>query len=395
MIPPPLPPGIQTTILSHLLPPNIPLPQQLLSKSLLQRHLYLPPSPDDIDAWLNPAPTPGIAELLERLTGTGWIVSGVTYAFDGEHYLARVKVIEDGRGEDEGEGVDVVFEFEAGSGAGGGVADQNYGGQGEGQEGRGWTYHSIHNGRTGSAISNLSWTTDIQNINTIAEHSGESEDVDGARLGEESHDAPAGYWAGFSPPASPRMDADGETLPQGEDDYWASYGKSFTPGGVTPAVQQSPAMSRTQTSEQVPRIPNTSTNTNADPDAGQKTPPAGEKDGLLRSRMEMKIASLLRKLWISHLPSSDPELRALTFLSLARAIQQPSDTTRIPIGGAGDTEGTKGKMEVLYEVYEVIEDGDKEGFMRLVEKSLTSPGSMGGFGVASRQDSSAQLNYWE
>ena len=205
MIPPPLPPGIQTTILSHLLPPNIPLPQQLLSKSLLQRHLYLPPSPDDIDAWLNPAPTPGIAELLERLTGTGWIVSGVTYAFDGEHYLARVKVVEDGRGEDEGEGVDVVFEFEAGSGAGGGEADQVNGGQGEGQEGRGWTYHSIHNGQTGNAISNLSWTTDIQNINTIEEHSGESEDVDGARLGEESHDAPAGYWAGFSPPTSPQL----------------------------------------------------------------------------------------------------------------------------------------------------------------------------------------------
>jgi hypothetical protein len=188
------------------------------------------------------------------------------------------------------------------------------------------------------------------------------------------------------------MNADGDTLPQGEDDYWASYGKSFTPGGVTPAVQQSPAISRTQTRENIPKASSTlNTNTDTKP----STAPTGEKDGLLRSRMEMKIASLLRKLWISHLPSSDPELRALTFLSLARAIQQPSDTTRIPTGGAGDTEGTKGKMEVLYEVYEVIEDGDKDGFMRLVEKSLTSPGSMGGFGVASRQDSSAQLNYWE
>jgi hypothetical protein len=386
MIPPPLPPGIQTTILSHLLPPNIPLPQQLLSKSLLQRHLYLPPSPDDIDAWLNPAPTPGIAELLERLTGTGWRVSSVDYGFDGEHYLARVKVVEDGRQAGEGEEVDVVFEFEAGGERD--EADQSSGGQ----EGRGWTYHSVHNGRSGSAISNINWTTDVQNINTIEEHSGESEEVNGLGSGEENNDAPAGYWAGFSPPASPRMNADGDTLPQGEDDYWASYGKSFTPGGVTPAVQQSPAISRTQTRENVPRASSTlTTNTDTKPSPA----PTGEKDGLLRSRMEMKIASLLRKLWVSHLPSSDPELRALTFLSLARAIQQPSDTTRIPIGGAGDTEGTKGKMEVLYEVYEVIEDGDKDGFMRLVEKSLTSPGSMGGFGVASRQDSSAQLNYWE
>jgi hypothetical protein len=51
-------------------------------------------------------------------------------------------------------------------------------------------------------------------------------------------------------------------------------------------------------------------------------------------------------------------------------------------------------MEMLYEVYQVIKE-DTEGFYRLVEKSLTSPDSLDGFGIGNRQDSSAQLNYWE
>jgi len=362
---PPLPPAIQTTILSHLLPPNIPLPQQLLSKSLLQRHLYLPPSPEDVDAFLNPAPVPGIAELLERLAGIGWRVSRVDYAHDGEQYVARVKVIEEGRGEGEGQEVDVTFEFE--------------GSESDKEEGRGWTYHSVHNGSFRNN-ANLTWTTDVTNI-TINQGHTQEDDTDGQRIGEE-RDAPAGYWAGFSPPTSPRMDDEGNTLPQGEDDYWASYGKSFTPGGVTPA-QQSPRISRQPTQENVPTMSSL-----AEPNADSKHQQA--QDGLLRSRVEMKIASLLRKLWLSHLPTSDPELRALTFLSLARAVQSPSTATT-PLKGE-ETEGTKEKMEVLYEVYEVIEDG-QDGFMRLVEKSLSAPG--GGFGIESRQDSSAQLNYWE
>jgi hypothetical protein len=362
MSPPPLPPAIQTTILSHLLPPNIPLPQQLLSKSLLQRHLYLPPSPDDVDAFLNPVPVPGISDLLERLAGIGWRVSRVDYAHDGEHYIARVKVVEEGRGEGEGQEVDVGFEFE--------------GQEGEKEEGRGWTYHSVHNGST-SPLSSLNWTTNQSNVSVRSEGEEQMEDD---HMDENGDGAPAGYWAGFSPPTSPRLGDDGNQLPQGEDDYWASYGKSFTPGGVTPA-QQTPNLSRRPTRDQVPTITSISksdsdTNTN-------------QQDGLLRSRIEMKIASLLRKLWISHLPASDPEFRALTYLSLARAIQSPSTSS---IQAGGDESGTREKMAVLYEVYEVIEDG-QDGFMRLVEKSLSAPG--GGFGVESRQDSSAQLNYWE
>jgi hypothetical protein len=240
-------------------------------------------------------------------------------------------------------------------------------------------------------MSNLTWSPDIAAVMPpVDEPSGtEANEIS---LNEDSTDAPAGYWAGFSPPTSPRMDEDGNQLPQGEDDYWASYGKSFTPGGVTPAVQQSPAASRRQTMD-LTAHPEEEEESNIK--STSRTPPQENGDGLLRSRMEMKIASLLRKLWISYLPSSDPELRALTFLSLARAVQSPS-SDRLPINSGADDEGTRGKMEVLYEVYEVIQDGDQEGFMRLVEKSLTAPGgSMGGFGVANRQDSSAQLNYWE
>jgi hypothetical protein len=322
-----------------------------------------------VDAFLNPAPVIGISDLLERLAGIGWAVARVDYAHDGEHFLARVKVVEEGRGEGEGQEVDVTFEFE--------------GTEGEKEEGRGWTYHSVHDGSS-SPTSNLDWTSNP--INIVMRTEGEEPMDENDMNGNGNEDAPSGYWAGFSPPTSPRMDDDGNTLPQGEDDYWASYGKSFTPGGVTPA-NQTPHISRRPTQEKVPTLTSI-TNSNSNFNSNSNKSPA--QDGLLRSRIEMKIASLLRKLWISHLPTSDPELRALTYLSLARAIQSPSDSTASPL--AGDDSGTKEKMEVLYEIYEVIEDG-QDGFMRLVEKSLSAPG--GGFGVESRQDSSAQLNYWE
>jgi len=315
-----------------------------------------------VDAFLNPAPVPGISDLLERLAGIGWRVSKVDYAHDGEHYIARVKVVEEGRGEGEGQEVDVGFEFE--------------GQEGEKQEGRGWTYHSVHDSSL-TPLSNLDWTTNPSSITIRSEGEEQMEDD---LMNENGDGAPAGYWAGFSPSTSPRLGDDDNQLPQGEDDYWASYGKSFTPGGVTPA-QQTPNLSRRPTQDQVPTIPSIS---KSSPDTN-----VNQQDGLLRSRVEMKIASLLRKLWISHLPTSDPELRALTYLSLARAIQSFS-TSSIQTGG--DESGTREKMQVLYEIYEVIEDG-QDGFMRLVEKSLSAPG--GGFGVESRQDSSAQLDYWE
>jgi hypothetical protein len=278
-----------------------------------------------------------------------------------------VKVVEEGRREGEGQEVDVVFEFE--------------GQEGEKEEGRGWTYHSVHDGQAGNPLSSLDWTTNPANVVIRSEENEHAEDnVNANGNGNGNEDAPSGYWAGFSPPTSPRMDDHGNTLPQGEDDYWASYGKSFTPGGVTPA-QQTPNISRRPTQDQIPTFTSTSI-TNS-----KSTPTPTAQDGLLRSRVEMKIASLLRKLWISHLPTSDPELRALTFLSLARAVQSPSSASL----QGGDESGTRERMEVLYEVYEVIEDG-QDGFMRLVEKSLITPG---GFGAESRQGSSAQLNYWE
>jgi hypothetical protein len=256
-------------------------------------------------------------------------------------------------------------------------------------------------------MSNVSWALNPSLVNppTSSDPSIEhSESPNEINLNDQPTSAPQGYWAGFSPPTSPRMDEDGNHLPQGEDDYWASYGKSFTPGGVTPAVQQSPGVSRRSTQADVGVEENTSPrkgskglglgripekNPNSNSEQGN-----GHGEGLLRSRIEMKIASTLRKLWIAYLPSSDPEVRALTFLSLGRAVQSSGSSISPPGGEGEDHEGTKGKMEMLYEVYQVVEE-DTEGFYRLVEKSLTSPGSLDGFGIGNRQDSSAQLNYWE
>jgi hypothetical protein len=413
---PPLAAVVQTTILSHLLPPNIPLPQELLAKSLLQRHLYLPPPLDDIDAWLNPVPAPGIAQLLENLAGIGWRVLDVGYGHDGEVYLARVKVVEEGRGEGEGQEVDVVFELDGGIPAvaegGSGQSEENGSGA---KEGRGWVYHSIYDGRQGHSMSSITWVNNPSQVQVQLQAEDQSDqpsfsdhDNHTTNLNDDPTSAPQGYWAGFSPPTSPRMDENGNHIPQGEDDYWASYGKSFTPGGVTPAVQRSPAASRRPTQDLIsPKKGSSAGNdnkvatglglgANEAVEKGQSTNALSGGDGILRSRIEMKIASTLRKLWVAYLPSSDPELRALTFLSLGRAVQDPNSNL-VPTGVGEDKEGTKGKMEMLYEVYQVIEEGggDGEGFNRLVEKSLTAPGSMDGFGVGNRQDSSAQLNYWE
>lgn len=379
---PPLPPGVQATILSHLLPPAVPLPQQLLSKSLLQRHLYLPPSPDDVDGWLAPLPENGLSGKLERLAGVGWRVDSVQYGGDGESVLARMGVVEDGQHGARGERVDVLFEWEGG------------------KDGRGWTYLS-----TGVAPG-LEWRTDpshlaSQRADTMTTEHTNGTHVDPTAPPPESDSAPEGYWSGFSPPTSPLPSHDGgPETGTGEDDYWASYGKAYTPaGGVTPAIQRSPTVSSTalppdHTKDDLETTP---------PDRPAQTQ-AQDDASLLRSRMEMKIASILRRLWLAYEPTSDPEHRALTFLSLARSVRAGGGGGGgLGNGSVSDDSGLRGQLETLSEIYGVLEKDPQvaaDGFYRLVEGSLTGGGGRPegwgwGFGPEDRQDSSAQLNYWE
>lgn len=445
---PPLPPAIQTSILSHLLPPQLPLPQHLLAKSLLQRHLYLPPSPDDLDSFLSPIPEVGVCELLERLVGTGWRVRRVRYGCDGESILAKVEIGEEGVNLHESEveyphgsvgtegigpgtmsgGVDVLFEWE------------------EGKDGRGWCYLSCTSHKGPESTSTLEWTSDptsIRNPN-ITSDTPSSEMVSPQKQEQEldSGDvkAPEGYWTGFSPPSSPslRPEGGGEGEGEGEDDYWASYDKAYTPaasGRATPMPTPGPSRqhSYTKADRSVPHPEEgTSNNNHIDPknEAGDSRTLANHDQGvshengdhtqiesetemetLLHSRMRMKIASLLKRLWRKYLPTSDPEYRALTFLSLARSITisitKQNDTQSHGHGG-DDTEGIKENFEILYEIYQVLNPKQEgvqiqDGFYRMVEASLAPNGEAGrqedgngrGFGVGDRQDSSAQLNYWE
>lgn len=322
-----------------------------------------------------------MGEELTRLSGVGWRprAEGVEYASDSEHVFARVRIQEEGpemEVEGDSRGVEVVFEWEGGP------------------DGRGWTYLST----TTTTAGNLKWVSDPSAIPTeddLAEHES-SAGAMGQGQGQGDVEAPEGYWSGFSPPASPRPDISaGED--GGEEDYWASYGKSFTPagpGGQTPARQRTPPPPPQAVDHE------TSSNTRSNGD-----PSADASGSLLRSRLEMKIASMLKRIWTSYLPGTDPEYRAITFLSLARDIHSGAGAAADGVGGVskggeGDGHGVRGQLEMLYEIYEVMDckRGDtRDGFYRLVEGSLTlgPGGGGGGFGEGDRQDSSAQLNYWE
>ena len=412
----------------------------------------------------------------------------VRYANDGESILSRLRIREDGRlpigdggdggdgdSGDRGEGVDVVFEWEAGV------------------DGRGWTYLSCGD----SGLGNLEWTSDPSQIPNPINHDTDPSTIqqqhpntngngngnphgDGGPNGnretgmgsgmemEGGGEAPAGYWTGFSPPTSPSLnsgtDPDHHGMGDGEDDYWASYGKiytpggtpSATPGGVTPAIQSTPGPSRRNSSTNLHhQVLSSHLAKNVNDLASKSTPgptqshsqpqshsqsqsqsqtsststytTGGDGDDtgskLLRSRISMKIASLLKRIWTSYLPGSDMESRALTFLSLARQVQSKSSKpvsngngngngNGYGYGGvvsrqdeAGDGDGVRERLEILYEIYEVMDpkSEDGEGFYRLVEGCLTTkPGEAQGggegergFGMGNRQDSSAQLNYWE
>ena len=199
-MPPPLPPQLITTILSHLLPPCPPLPPSLIAKPLLDRLTFLPPDMDDLDdrdGWFSPYHRQGshpppqrqqqdrhhhqsmrstqsgqfsqqptdfgsnpISERLERLE-RDYTLRSVVYTFDGESFLAKIDISPGssssggggGGPNDDDEavsgGVEVLFSYE------------------QGGKGRGWVYHATKlsiPSSSSSSSSAASWTADFKSI---------------------------------------------------------------------------------------------------------------------------------------------------------------------------------------------------------------------------------------
>ncbi|WWC60713.1 uncharacterized protein I303_103289 [Kwoniella dejecticola CBS 10117] len=232
LIPPPLPTSLITTLLPHLLPPS-PLPQELLAKSLLQRLLYLPPSPSDLDAHLSPYPSTEAQPVSSRLTelSHGHTLSDVLYTKEEESEIfAKINILpEDG---DASGSVEIWFEFEHSS-----------------SDSRGWVYHSArlphppHPSSSSSSDSHtfVSTPEQLSSLLLVEHH---PQQPDGTQYDEATirdGQAPEGYWTGFdsSPSASssPSIPPDFDEHHQQnmEDAYWAQYSRPAT-APITPGI---------------------------------------------------------------------------------------------------------------------------------------------------------------
>ncbi|WRT67501.1 uncharacterized protein IL334_004473 [Kwoniella shivajii] len=240
-IPPPLPISLVTTLLPYLIPPS-PLPQEFLSKSLLQRLLYLPPSSDDLDSHLSPFPSSSspstssssaptfqpISSRLQELSHDHQL-SSTRYTKEGEDVYAKIVIspehVDDSMSIDKS--VEVWFEYESPSTGG--------------AESRGWVYHSS---RLPQPTSVLQFVSDPSLLSTLTKadevmdygHDHDEENLDGQ--------APEGYWTAFdSPPSTnspslPHTDLGEQSERERDDAYWSQYSRPptapITPGIHTP-----------------------------------------------------------------------------------------------------------------------------------------------------------------
>ncbi|WWD16261.1 hypothetical protein CI109_100687 [Kwoniella shandongensis] len=416
--PPPLPPSTLTLLLSSLLPPS-PLPQELLSKSLLQRLLYLPPSPTDLDAHISPFPSntedQPISSRLRELA-RGHKLTEVEYTTEGEEVFGRVRIVPELEGGSTTEGeVEIWFEFEGIDG-----------------ESRGWVYHSARL-PVGQNDGSRQWVKDPSLLPSTSNDHQEQQQHETSTmrdgmgsysLNDDEHaqaQAPAGYWAAFDSPPKAQNTFDlpshigaGGEGEGGEDDYWAQYSRPatapITPGVATPGGPSSasggvarhfPGMTNT--------LPSQVRTANGADHNGLGHRVEGEGDGLqlgllhalngakdsqprgiwkdetgvqVRDRLKGKIGNSLKDLWGRYLGEAtsmdqvDDEVleeRAMGWLRISRSVVD-STPTASTITADGDEIVIRAKLEVLKEMYEVVEEQEHEddGFWRLCEGVVKS-----------------------
>ncbi|WWC89664.1 uncharacterized protein L201_004589 [Kwoniella dendrophila CBS 6074] len=234
LIPPPLPLSLITTLLPHLLPPS-PLPQELLSKSLLQRLLYLPPSPEDLDSHLSPFPSSDngteqpFSSRLQELTHGHRLSEKTLYTKEGDEIYAKLSILPEhyDKNENENASIEIWFEFESSTTSP--------------QESRGWVYHSARIPTTNSIHHFVSTPGELSSINldaqiTTTEFTGNDND-------QNNLEAPEGYWTAFDSPPSTNSLSLPLTEHEHDNDasYWAQYSRPatapITPGIHTPGFQ--------------------------------------------------------------------------------------------------------------------------------------------------------------
>ncbi|WWC69081.1 uncharacterized protein I206_103017 [Kwoniella pini CBS 10737] len=431
-IPPPLPTSLVTTLLPHLLPPS-PLPQELLAKSLLQRLLYLPPSPSDLDSYLSPFPSTEHQPISSRLTELthGHTLGDILYTKEEEEIYAKLSILPENEIKDES--IEIWFEFEHSS-----------------SDSRGWVYHSA---RIPSQL-NQKFVSNPELSSTLVETESEEKMGYEEMNNLQGDQAPEGYWTGFDSSSnsnSPKSILN-EFNENHEDAYWAQYSRPqtapITPGIHTPGIhtpgihtpgihtpfqnQQKQNQNQNQNrnqpkintqeeqakklmeslkqlgldslnkditngysemngqdgkrefwveSEDQEKYNNTIDQSENDEIAITKDKVEVEESGkAIKDRLKCKISVSLNKLWKKHIQGSnelDLEIKAIEWLNFGKqVIENSSSPNTSSPGGYTSYNGESSldiidKLEILLDMYELLnETNEKDNFHKLMESVI-------------------------
>ncbi|GMK54098.1 hypothetical protein CspeluHIS016_0106840 [Cutaneotrichosporon spelunceum] len=337
---PPLPLEIRDRILAHLVPPTLPLPHDLLSRSFLERLAFLPPDDSDLDAHLTPLPSRTgphpLTDALELLALSSSSISETEYAHDGEMAIAHNLLTPE-----HGEPVEVSFQYEAGD------------------KDRGWVY-------SGAKLGNSPF--DWRNSPSDVSYAGQ--------------DAPEDYWAGFTPPSEQAELYNDDN----EDDYWAQYGAGTEEPRehdehdepVTPPTANISAPSPSTTLSLLLQGLDTK------PDSASASPTSSgsrKSDGaVLEQKIRAKARAQLMRAWADFSASAaDAESAGYDWLRHGREVaDRPSWGTGVSYSDAR-TAVVVARLEAAKDLHDMLQG--EEGFWRLVEETIrihTNPVGDGG-----------------
>ncbi|WVW82671.1 hypothetical protein I302_104682 [Kwoniella bestiolae CBS 10118] len=416
---PPLPISLITALLPHLLPPS-PLPQEFLSKSLLQRLLYLPPSPSDLDSHLSPFPADDAQPISTRLNelSHGHRLGDIQYTKELDEVYARINILPEHDGLIENS-VEVWLEFEYGN-----------------SESRGWVYHSA---RIPSTTAHT-FVSSPEQLSIISETEAQNDDTIQYDIDNGNNEAPSGYWTAFdSPTSSPSPHTDILDDQHVEDAYWAQYSRPatapITPGIHTPSFHPYSKPKADTHEEQAKKLTeslkalglghgdlgtaNGYSKIHTEGKRGfwvdeeekeekehveevgkedkvqgvlpsqdvpviqtQEVEEEEETGSQVKDRLKCKILVSLNQIWKEHIEGSselDLEVKAMEWLNYGKTVTEDTNLTASPIS-SNDAKGDVivGKLEILFEMYQVLREKDeKDSFYRLLEGTIRKPPSLG------------------
>ncbi|KAK4689126.1 hypothetical protein P7C73_g989, partial [Tremellales sp. Uapishka_1] len=327
-MPSPLPNSIIDLIISHLYPPRPP-PADVLSTSLIHRRTFLPPSsPADLDAYLSPLPSHSSQPLSTRLLNSyppNTHEHDIVYAHDGELYISRL----------DHEGVTVLFEF---------------------TDDRGWVFREV---RLEENPLEVEWSRDIDLVKV-------DKTTDAGELSVED------YWGAFTPPVRE------EDVEKGESDvvdYWARYDDAArSDTELEPeAVPASIPILTPPSAEGLDQGKSNAMGLLMQTFGGLSSMvPPRQQASSLDTKVLSSIADLLKKAWADFAVDCEGEAmleeRALEWFRICKGRNLES-------GGAGESRTivVQAKVEVLRELYQVLEGSGDEGFWRLIEEVIRIP----------------------